>query len=184
MADWLAPGALSGRLRYRPASGQPVLIDADARQYYATAALKPLAATFGGIVAREDFEHLDPATWASEVAALGPAQPLNRLQWYGGLLAGKGVLFPEFDRAGRYKLSKWPQTEREFPKHFRIATAMMKGPATLDEIAAASGVPLGDVIDFVNASLVSGFAEFVPEHSAEPFEPQKPGGLFGRLRGK
>ena len=184
LADWLAPGALSGRLRYRPASGQTVLIDADARQYYASAALKPLAATFDGVVASKDFEPVDAAAWALETATLGAAQPLNRLQWYGGLLAGKGVLFPEFDPAGRYKLSKWPQTEREFPKHFRIATAMMKGPATLDEITAASGVPFTDVIDFVNASLVTGFAEFVPEPSAEPVEVQKPGGLFGRLRGK
>ena len=184
LADWLAPGALSGRLRYRPASGQTVLIDADARQYHAIAALKPLAATFDGVVARDDFESVDAAAWARETATLGPAQPLNRLQWYGGLLAGKGVLFPEFDPAGRYKLSKWPQTEREFPKHFRIATAMMKGPATLDEVTTASGVPLADVIDFVNASLVTGFAEFVPEPSPEPVEPQKPGGLFGRLRGK
>jgi hypothetical protein len=184
LADWLAPGALSGRLRYRPASGESVLIDADARQYFATAALKPLAATLDGVVASKDFEPIDMATWARETSTLGPAQPLGRLQWYGGLLAGKGVLLPEFDPAGRYKLSKWPQTEREFPKHFRIATAMMKGPATLDEITAASGVPSTDVIDFVNASLVTGFAEFVPEPSAEPAEPQKPGGLFGRLRGK
>lgn len=184
LVDWLAPGALSGRLRYRPASGQPLLIDADARQYFATASLKPLAATFDGVVTREHFEPVDAATWAQETATIGAAQSLNRLQWYGGLLAGKGALLPEFDPTGRYKLSKWPQTEREYPKHFRVATAMMKGPATLDEVAAASGVPLTDVIDFVNASLVSGYAEFVPEPSAEPVEPQKPGGLFGRLRGK
>jgi len=184
LADWLAPGALRGRLRYRNPGSQPLLIDADARHYYATVALKPLATAFDGVAAPADFEPVDAATWARETAALGAAQPLNRLQWYGGLLAGKGVLFPEFDPTGRYKLSKWPQTEREFPKHFRIATAMMKGPATLDEVATASGVPLTDVIDFANASLVTGFAEFVPEPSPEPVESPKPAGLFGRLRGK
>ena len=184
LADWLAPGTLRGRLRYRNSGSQPLLIDADARHYYATVALKPLATAFDGVAAPSDFESVDAATWARETAALGAAQPLNRLQWYGGLLAGKGVLFPEFDPAGRYKLSKWPQTEREFPKHFRIATAMMKGPATLDEVATASGVPLTDVIDFANASLVTGFAEFVPEPSPEPVESPKPAGLFGRLRGK
>ena len=83
-----------------------------------------------------------PPPGPRETAALGAAQPLGRLQWFGGLLAGKGELLPDFDAAGRYRLTKWPQTEREFPKHFRIATAMMKGPATLDEVAAASGVPL------------------------------------------
>ncbi len=184
LADWLAPGLLSGRLRFRPAHDQLVLIDADARQYFAPTALKPLATMVGGAVTRDDFILVDATSWARDVAALGAAQPLNRLQWYGGLLAGKGALLSEFDPAGRFKLSKWPQTEREFPKHFRIATAMMKGPATLEEIATASGVPLADVIDFVNASLVSGFAEFVPESQAEAVESNKPAGLFGRLRGK
>ena len=117
-----------------------------------------------------------------EATALGAAQPLARLQWYGGLLAGQGKLLPGFDPAAQYKLTKWPQTEREFPKHFRVATAMMKGPATLDEVATASGVPLEDVIDFVNANLATGFAEVVSDEP-EPAEPQK-GGLFGRLRGK
>ncbi|MEO6137736.1 MAG: hypothetical protein ABIP11_03595 [Luteimonas sp.] len=184
LADWLEPGLLRGRLRFRPAHDQLVLIDAEARQYFATTALKPLATMVDGVVTRDDFIPVDATSWAREVAALGAAQPLNRLQWYGGLLAGKGALLSEYDPAARFKLSKWPQTEREFPKHFRIATAMMKGPATLEEITAASGVPTADVIDFVNASLVSGFAEFVPETPAEPMESNKPAGLFGRLRGK
>ena len=184
LADWLAPRALSGRVRYQPAGGQAVLIDADARQYHGPVLLKPLGGLFEGVAVGEDFAPVDAARWASDSAALGAAQPLNRLQWYGGLLAGKGALLPGFDPAGRYKLGKWPQTEREFPKHFRIATAMMRGPATLDEVAAASGVPLSEVTDFVNASLVTGYAEFVPELPPKPVEPPKPAGLFGRLRGK
>jgi hypothetical protein len=184
LADWLAPGMLSGHLRFRPSSGQPIFIDATARQYFATPSLKPLASAVEGTVARDDFEPVDGATWTRETGTLGAPQPLNRLQWFAGLVAGKGELMSEFDPAGRYKLGKWPQTEREFPKHFRIATAMMKGPATLDEIAAASGVPLADVVDFVNASLVTGYAEAVREAPAESAEPAKPGGLLGRLRGK
>ena len=183
-ADWLAPGALRGRFRYRRNGGAVLLIDATARQYHGPAVLKPVAAYFDGVVRSEDFEALDEATWTSESAALGAAQPLQRLQWFGGLLVGKGELLPGHDVAGRCQLTKWPQTEREFPKHFRIATAMMKGPATLPDIATASGIPLADVIDFVNANLVTGFAEFVPEAPIEPIEPPKPTGLLGRLRGK
>ena len=184
-ADWLAPGALSGRFRFRRAGEPlPLLIDADARQYFSTPALKPLADAIDGVVARDDFQPIDAASWAREIAPLGAAQPLNRLQWFGGLVAGKGELLSEYDPAARYRLGKWPQTEREFPKHFRIATAMMKGPATLEEVASASGVPLADVADFVNASLVTGYAELVPEVVPEPVETQKPSGLFGRLRGK
>jgi hypothetical protein len=44
-------------------------------------------------------------------------------------------------------------------------------------------VPLEDVVDFVNANLVTGFAEAVSELPPEPQDTQK-GGLFGRLRGK
>jgi hypothetical protein len=183
LGDWLALGQLPGRMRYRRNAGPMLLIDPITRQFHGPAALKPLAGYFEGAVELADFEEADAATWAREAAALGPAQPLARLQWYAGLLAGKGELLPGFDPNGQFKLGKWPQTEREFPKHFRIATAMMKGPATLDDITAASGVPREDVVDFVNASLATGFAEPYSEPEPEP-EPQKPSGLFGRLRGK
>jgi hypothetical protein len=79
-------------------------------------------------------------------------------------------------------MTKWPQTEREYPKHFRIATVMMKAPASLGEIAEASGVTEAEVADFINANLATGFAE--PEGDPTPVEPAKSGGLFGRLRGR
>jgi hypothetical protein len=182
LGDWFAPGALSKRMKFARAGGPELFIDPVAREYFGPAALKPIAGYFDAPVEEQDFLPVDAGAWSSGVAALGPAQPLARLQWYGGLLAGGGSLLPGFDAAGRYKLSKWPQTEREYPKHFRIATAMMKGPATLDEVAAASGVPLAEVVDFVNASLATGYAEHVPEPTPEPTEPAKAGGLFGRRK--
>ena len=82
-----------------------------------------------------------------------------------------------------FKLNKWPQTEREYPKHFRIATVMMKGPSLVSEIAEASGVTQAEVADFINANLATGFAEV--EREPEPVDPGKTGsGLFGRLRGR
>ena len=99
---------------------------------------------------------------------------------------GHHTLLPGQDPDGKYRLVKWPQTEREYPKHFRIATAMMKGPATVAEVAEASGVTQEEVADFDNANLATGYAEFVPPAPAEPdTPPQKPaGGLFGRIRGR
>jgi len=182
LAEWLLSGRLSGHLRLER-DGTALLIDAVQRHYHGPATLKALAGHFAGEVTLADFERLDEAAWASQRAAIGAAQPLSRLVWYGALLAGHGTLGPEQDPEGRYRLLKWPQTEREFPKHFRIATAMMKGPATLTEIAEASGVPLADVTDFVNASLATHFAE--PYQEPEPeVEPPKASGLFGRLRGR
>ncbi len=184
LADWLEPGRLSGRHRYQPAGKDPLLIDADKRQYHGPATLKPLAGHFEAVIGKDAFVAMDDAAWARESAALGAAQPLSRLQWYGGLVAGKGALLHGSDPEGRYKLGKWPQTEREFPKHFRLATTMMKGPATIDEIAAASGVARDEVVDFINANLVSGFAELESDATPEPTEAPKSSGLFGRLRGK
>ena len=183
-ADWLAPGALTRRVRYRRDSGPTLLIDPLAQTWHGPTPLKPIAAYFEGSVHREDFETVDDAQWSAESASAGAAQPLARLRWLGGLLAGKGALLPGHDPEGRYMLNKWPQTEREYPKHFRIATAMMKGPATPAEISVASGIPVADVVDFINANLVTGYAEFVPEPPSAPAEPPKPSGLLGRLRNR
>lgn len=185
LTHWLRRGGLERRVRLQRHGEVALLIDPRTRVYHGPATLKPLAAYFDGAYLLEDFATPDAAIWESEAAALGPAQPLARLQWLGNLLAGHGALLPGFDPDGKYRLTKWPQTEREYPKHFRIATGMMKGPATLDEIAAASGVSREEVADFVNANLATGYAEFVPPEPPEPEAPAaKPTGLFGRMRGR
>ncbi|MEJ7745995.1 MAG: hypothetical protein WKF61_04425 [Luteimonas sp.] len=182
LADWLAPGVLYGRLRYRHPNCPDLLIDGTAREYFGPATLKPLQGCFEGAVERDAFVAVDDAAWKSDTAKLGAAQPLVRLQWYGGLVAGKGGT--ELDADKQYRLSKWPQTEREFPKHFRIATVMMKGPATIGEIAAGSGLPPSEVADFISANLATGYAEIVPDAPPESSEPPKPTGILGRLRGR
>jgi hypothetical protein len=182
-SDWLAPGKLSGRLRYQRDGGPTLFIDADARQYHGPAALMPLEGYFdGATVDARDFAPVDQAAWAAETGKLGAAQPLVRLSWYGGLVEGKGEMLPGFPADAEYHLTKWPQTEREFPRHFRIATAMMKGPATIAEIAEASGVPAADVADFINANLATGFAERYVEPDPEPEPPKS--SLLDRLRGR
>lgn len=172
--DWLRPGALSGRAQFKRGNGPAIFIDFGQRVYYGPATLKALAEYFSGSAGLRDFEQLDESGWQPAIAKLGEPQPLTRLLWFGGLLAGQGQLLQGLDPDGRFVLHKWPQTEREFPKHFRIATAMMKGPQTVAEIAAASGSPAADVADFINANIATGFAE--PVGGA-------PVGLFDRLRG-
>lgn len=182
-AHWLRPGALTGRARYQSGKAPELLIDFSQRQYYGPATLKPLAEYFVATVGLRDFEQLDDRAWQSAIAALGAPLPLNRLQWFGGLLAGEGKLLPGYNPEGRFILGKWPETEREFPRHFRIATAMMKGPQTVAEIAAASNVPVADVVDFINANLATGFAE-QPGEGAPTGGDTRSGGLFDRLRGR
>ncbi|KRB02311.1 hypothetical protein [Lysobacter sp. Root690] len=181
LLDWLVAGRLRGLLRV--GSGEErLLIDADQRKYHGPAALKPLAGLFDRGFAPSEFELLPAAQWDAAAVQLGAAMPLTRLVWFGNLLAGHGRLAPGYDPQRRYRMTKWPQTEREYPKHFRIATVMMKAPATVTEIAEASGVTEAEVADFINANLATGFAE--AEGDPTPAEPAKSGGLFGRLRGR
>lgn len=67
-------------------------------------------------------------------------------------MAGQGRLLPPFIAADRFKLTRWLQVEREFPKHFRIATTMMKSAQTVAEIAESSKSPEAEVADFINAA--------------------------------
>ena len=175
LRHWLA-GGLRQRVRLQRDGAPVLLVDPLAGVWHGPASLKLLAPGFAGEWRESEFTFPDGTAWDAEAAALGPAQPLARLQWLGGLLSGDAT-------SGRYLLKKWPQTEREYPKHFRIATVMMKGPAEVAEIAEASGVGQADVVDFINANLATGYAE--PVAPPAPPEPQSPRttGLFGRIRG-
>ena len=186
LARWLLAGGLERRVRLQRGDGPVLLVDPRTRVWHGPATLKPLAGYFEGFLLIEDFTTPDAAAWESEAAAIGAAQPLSRLQWLGGLLSGRGALLPGLDPDGKYRLLKWPQTEREYPKHFRIATAMMKGPASVSEVAEASGVAREDVADFVNANLATGYAQSMSDVPPEPdATAAKPaGGLFGRMRGR
>jgi hypothetical protein len=108
------------------------------------------------VIRNDDWTAVTPHEFERLKTELGGAQPFARLQWLAALVAGEGRLAPGYDPNLKYKLLKWPQIEREFPKHFRIATAMMKGPQLLTEIAEGSSVPLTEVTDFVNAGRARG----------------------------
>jgi hypothetical protein len=110
--------------------------------------------------------------------------PLSRLIWLHTVINSHGHLLDGLDVNARYRLTRWPQIEREFPRHFRIATVMMKGPATLTEVADQSGSSIADVADFVNAYAMLGVVE--PEGAQAPASPAAAeasgGGLLARLR--
>ncbi len=183
LADWLAPGRLTARRKHALPGGTPLYLDPHAQLYHGPATLKPLEAAFSAQIGNADLDFVEDAEWAHVEGSHGPAQPWARLVWYGALLQGKGQLLAPLDPSGRFKLNRWVQTEREFPKHFRIATAMMKGPATIAEIANAASVTEADAADFVNACIATGVAEPVlPEPPATPDVPRS--GLLGRLRSR
>ncbi|MBB5016531.1 hypothetical protein [Rehaibacterium terrae] len=178
LVDYLRAGALPGPMRLQLPDAPPLVVDPRTGHYFGPPQLKPLMPYCRIVIAPEQWV---PAS-AEDAARAGSPQPWTRLIWLCGLVSGAGRLVDAGDGERQYRLLKWPQIEREFPRHFRIATAMMKGPATLPEIAQASSATVEEVADFVNASLATGFAAIELPPSVEPEAPAK-GGLLGRLKG-
>lgn len=135
-----------------------IVLDPEQQVWHASGNLKALAGWCLKPLPAGAAQAIGTAELASARAA-HPAQPYARLLWLAELVRGQGQLDPGLEADARFKLARWPQSEREFPKHFRIATAMMKQPATLAEIAAQSGAPAGEVADFINAYRAIGFIE-------------------------
>ena len=157
ISDYLAPGRLGGPAKLKQLDGSPlVAFDPGTQTYAGSATLKPLLPYVEAVLEDTDLEAIDGAEFETIKAASGGSQPYMRLLWLCGLSVGKGNLLPGYHASRKFQLTKWPQIEREYPKHFRMATVMMKGPALVKEIAELSGVPEPDVIDFVNAGLITG----------------------------
>lgn len=171
------PAAVGSRTRLT-AEGRPaLLLDPAARRWYADGNLKSLAGWCSPPVAADAVRPVSDDDFDAAVANLA-AQPYSRLIWLAHLLRGGGRLDSRLDPAARYKLAAWPPSEREFPKHFRIATAMLREAATLEEIAGHSSATPADVADFVNAYHAIGYVEV----SAPPAAEASQRGLFARMR--
>jgi hypothetical protein len=154
-------------------------IDNERGVYYGPTGLKALEPYARGAIPRQAWEPVSPAVLEG-LRASGAGLPTARLAWLGALHAGGGrLLGGEAER--RVRLARWPQIEREFPRHFRIATVMMKGFATVDEIAAQSGAQPAEVADFANASLAVGHAELEAPAATPVGAEVASGGLLGRL---
>jgi hypothetical protein len=185
LADFCTPAALPQPAKIER-TGMPVLIvDTASESYYSSGVtLKPLLGYCSGTIARGEWQPVAPSE--IEAARAVGMLPLSRLVWLHTLVNSHGHLLDGLDVNARYRLTRWPQIEREFPKHFRIATVMMKSPATLTEIAEQSGSSIPDVADFVNAYATLGIVEpegAQPAAAAAPAGEASGGGLLARLRG-
>ena len=156
LSDLLAPGQLAGLARLQRDGAPALLLDPASQTWVGSATLKPLLPLLSMPISAADFEPVDAAQFDQARLASGGAQPYLRLLWLSGLDAGHGQLLAGYSAARKFALTRWPQIEREYPKHFRLATVMMKGPALVRELVDASGVAEADVVDFINAGLVIG----------------------------
>lgn len=148
-AEALVLGAFTNARKLGGADGAQLVVDPGLKTYYFESnTLKPLASLL-----------LQPADrWIpiytealNATRAAYSAQSLERLLWYAGLIATPGILTRRLQRDQCYRLPHWPETEREFPRHFRIARAMLKDAASIEQIAHAAGVPRAEVVDYINA---------------------------------
>jgi len=156
ISDYMPAKVLGGPVRLH-SPGAPVLaLDPGTQTYSGSAALKPLLPYVEAVIRENQLEAISHTEWEEIKAAGGGPQPYMRLLWLCGLVVGKGNLLPGYAGGRKFVLTKWPQIEREFPKHFRIATVMMKGPAFPKDIAEQSGATEAEVVDFINAGLVTG----------------------------
>jgi hypothetical protein len=182
LAEWCVPGALGRVMRLQRGELPALTIDVDNDCYYGPNVIKPLSDYCEGSIRREEWEKVSAPVLAG-LREAGGSQPLGRLLWLYALVSSKGQLLAGLEVNGRYRLTRWPQAEREFPKHFRIATVMMRGTASLAEISEHSTATLADVIDFVNAYTVAGAVEM--EGASMPANAESGvSGLLARLRGR
>ncbi|MDE1958479.1 MAG: hypothetical protein KGI40_05270 [Xanthomonadaceae bacterium] len=145
LGELLRSGSVDGPLQAREGDIDLVL-DPARDAYHGEASLKALAPLLALPV--QALQPLDAAALNAARAAQ-PMQPLARLRWFAAVCATPGALPPGIGADSELRLLRWPQIEREYPRHFRIATAMMKQPGTIAAIAAASGASESDVADFV-----------------------------------
>ena len=156
-----------------------IVLDPKHQRWYSAVSLKPLGGWSKLPLRREDLLHLDAGEFAQATGIMA-AQPYARLVWLTRLARGEGELDAGLPADARYRLTRWPQVEREFPKHFRIATAMMSGTGTIDEIAAQSRAGVADVVDFINAYNALGYVEC--EAMLPVTSPGDRSGLLERVR--
>jgi hypothetical protein len=181
ISDYLPKGVLGGYSKLELAGAPVLAFDPAAQVYAGPATLKPLLPYAEASIREQDFTAIDGAEFERIKAAAGGVHPYMRLLWLCGLSAGRGQLLPGYSSSRKFTLTKWPQIEREFPKHFRLATVMMKGPALIKELVELSGVPEPEVLDFVNAGLVTG-AVVVEGTPASPADITRSAAVLARPR--
>lgn len=115
-----------------------------------------------------------------------PGLELDILLWLVGLNSFSGSPATWLRRGERYRLQRWPNFT-VLPRrmdHIRMTAALVNAPLSVDELSAATGVPVSDAQRLINALTLM---EAVEITSAAPVTPvviptQPERGLFRRLR--
>lgn len=176
---YLDQGLLRMPARFTLPGKVPLVLDPKNRVAHIEAPLATLEAYCRARWRPCDWESVTSAE-LSELRANVPAQPYSRFVWLHVLLHSGGHLARHLDPGGTYRLAQWAGVDRELGRYFRIATALLQ-PLRLHEIAAASGAPMADVFDVVNAYDAIGLIEWKPRPRRDDSQPAPPS-LLRKLR--
>ena len=154
-----APGIVDFVLRLAPAetvritdSVRFLIVDKPGARFAASHPIDELAPMFRTPVAQLRVERVDEASTSLAW------KPLELLLWNGALMVSRHLL-QGLDPDARYSLTRWPNFKslRHGPEHYKMSAFMTRNPAaTIDGIAAFTGVPADDVVAFLNATFACG----------------------------
>jgi hypothetical protein len=176
---WLEDGLLNGPARISVGKAPPLMLDPRNRVAHASTGLHALQPYCHARWALCDWQPLTSAE-LNELRESTQSHSYARLIWLHVLVHSGGNLASHLDPGGSYRLKHWVEIDKDFNKHFRIASAMLQ-PVRLHEIASASEAPMAEVFDFVNACDAIGLVEWTPRPRRDDgVKPSSP--LLGRLR--
>jgi hypothetical protein len=173
LVEFLAEGALGGPPRIAPPDLPALVLDPKERVYHCSASLVALEPYCRLQMKRSYWVPLTSADLAVVRGESAP-QPYDRLRWLDALVKGSGTLARHLDPGGVYRLRQWFRVAHDFPRAYRISATLLR-PARLHEVAAATGLPMGEVFDVVNAWDAIGYVECQPRERLRGGEPP-PGG--------
>lgn len=176
---WLEQDLLRAPAWFGLPGAPPLALDPKHQVAHAPGGLVGLAPYCHAKWALADWRPLTSAELA-ELRATQSTLPYARLVWLDVLQHSAGQLARHLDPGGTYRLTQWVEIDRDLGRYFRIASVMLQ-PMRLHEIAAASGAPMADVFDLVNAYDAVGLIEWQPRTRAAVEAPASPS-LLQRLR--
>ena len=195
-AGWFLHG-----LRRTGASSQAVaLIDRDGIELAAVSAGRAAFASAHAlpdllVLLESSFRRAEPRSsgfW-DRVIAVNPAQPLDLLSWHvGKLMAAQSGLAPWLNLDQSYRLISWPDfgTIGAERVGFKLAASLAQKSFTAGQVSATTGVPLGEVVSFLNSASLCGLlvagvtAQPGAPASSEPDAQAGKRSMLARLRSK
>jgi hypothetical protein len=180
LAAYLGGELLGGPAQIRLEGMPSLTLDPKHRVFHSEAPLSHLARYCTDNLPRSGWR----AVTSGELAQLRVSQPprlYEYLVWLEALLRSSGRLASHLDPGGSYRLRQMVVVDHQYHAHGAITHAM-RTPTKLNEIASRSSAGMEAVFDVVNAYAAIGWLESTPRERLKQAVPDKPAGLWARLK--